>query len=138
MSKGLRIVILSTGTQKKWGIGQDARIVEQVLKESSISGYKIDSIDHIDTLTFCGARSPKHVDIQIHLETPCRAAWPWGKINIVVINPEWWPKTAWNWVLKEKGADIILFKSEQNRFDLYHIYVFLIIFFIFKSFRIYR
>ena len=116
--KALRVVIISR--QRKatvgWGIEQDARIVEQVLKETSISGHRIDSIDHIDALSFCGTRTPKSVDIQIHLEVPCRAAWPWGKMNVLVVNPEWWPTTAWNWVLNEKrGADLFIFKSEHAR-----------------------
>lgn len=119
MSKrGLRIVIISRQNKNGigWGIEQDARLVEQVLKESAISGHHISSIDHIDALSFCGARSPRPVDIQIHLEIPCRAAWPWAKLNVVVVNPEWWPKTAWNWALHEKtGADMVVFKSEHAR-----------------------
>jgi hypothetical protein len=58
------------------------------------------------------------VDVNIHLEVPCRAAWPWAKANLVVVNPEWWPKSAWNWVTappEAGGADLFLFKSAHAR-----------------------
>ena len=122
MSKALHIVILSPYSQQtdavKWGIGQDAKILEQVLKEANIgsSQTRIGAIDHIHPLSFYGARSPQFVDMQIHVETPCRAAWSWSRVNVVVVNPEWWPSHAWNWVLQEKGgADILVFKSEYAR-----------------------
>ena len=124
MNKGLHIVILSRYTKQaesqqvlNWGIGQDAKILEQVLKEANIgSSTRIEAIDHIHPLSFYGARSPKYVDIQIHVEVPCRAAWSWAKLNVVIVNPEWWPSTAWNWVLAEKtGADMLVFKSDHAR-----------------------
>ena len=118
MSKrGLRIVVLSRTPQKiNWGIGQDARIVEQVLKEAAISlSCRIESIDHIDNMSFYGgSRKPRPVDIQIHLEIPCRAAWKWATMNIVIVNQEWWTKSAWDWVFKEKNT-YMLFKSEYAR-----------------------
>lgn len=115
--KGLRIVIFSKTTSSLgWGLGQDARIIEQVLRESVIGGIvRIDSIDHIDPMTFYGgSRKPRPVDIHIHLEIPCRAAWKWAKYNIVMVNPEWWPKYALDWTFHEKtGADCFIFKSEH-------------------------
>jgi hypothetical protein len=121
MSKPLHIVILSRYSKQSealhWGIGQDAKLLEQVLKEANIgSNTRIGAIDHMHPLSFYGARPPKFVDIQIHVEIPCRAAWSWAKINVVVVNPEWWPSSAWNWVLQDKGgADIVIFKSEYAR-----------------------
>jgi len=121
---GLRIVILSRSARAvdtpAWGLGVDSRLVEQVLREIHAAGkLRIASVDHIDPISFYGGpRKPRPVDIQIHMEVPCRAAWMWAKVNLVVVNPEWWPRTAWNWVLASKengGADYILFKSAYAR-----------------------
>ena len=115
----MRVVILSRSARAAdspaWGLGTDARLVEQVLREGNSAGaYRISSIDHIDPTSFYGSpRKPQAVDIQIHLEVPCRAAWSWASYNIVVVNPEWWPRTAWNWALAD--ADIVVFKSEHAR-----------------------
>jgi hypothetical protein len=99
------IVILSRTSQ--WGLDKDAKYVEQVLREAHATrALPIASIDHMDPMEFA---NPKPVDIQIHLEIPCRLAWPWAKYNIVVVNPEWWPTTAWNWALA--AADYVVFKS---------------------------
>jgi hypothetical protein len=117
----VRILILSGSARSTdasaYGLKQDAKLVDQVLRETSIGlNLKIDSIEHIDPVTYYGGnRKLTLADIVIHLEVPCRAAWSWGRIHIVVVNPEWWPKSAWNWVLAEKGADFFLFKSEYAR-----------------------
>ena len=117
-----RVVVLSRSAREAdspaWGLGQDSKILEQVLREFNAGGHiSIDSIDHIDPISFYGSpRKPQPVDIQIHLEVPCFAAWRWAKVNIVVVNPEWWPASAWDWALKERGgADIIVFKSAHAR-----------------------
>jgi hypothetical protein len=119
---GLRIVILSRSARAvdtpAWGLGVDSRLVEQVLREIHAAGkLRIASVDHIDPMSFYGGpRKPRAVDIQIHMEVPCRAAWTWAKVNIVVVNPEWWPRDAWNWVLASKGgADVLVFKSFHAR-----------------------
>ena len=121
---GLRVVVLSRSARAidtpAWGLGVDSRLIEQVLREIHAAGkLRIASVDHIDPMSFYGGpRKPHPVDIQIHMEVPCRAAWKWSKVNIVVVNPEWWPRTAWNWVLasKEKGgADFLIFKSVHAR-----------------------
>ena len=114
-SRGLRVVIISP--KGAWGLYQDYKIIEQMLRESHAGSHvRIESIEHVDPLQFFESRKPVIADIQIHLEIPCRAAWPWGKENIVVVNPEWFPKESWNWVLAKKGgADKIVFKSEHAR-----------------------
>jgi hypothetical protein len=116
---GLRVVILSRSARAAdspaWGLGADAKLVEQMLRIGNSAGtYRISSIDHIDPTSFYGSpRKPQAVDLQIHLEVPCRAAWSWASYNIVVVNPEWWPRTAWNWALAK--ADLVVFKSEHAR-----------------------
>ncbi len=105
MSAAARVVILCRKSQ--WGLAKDAAWVEQVLREAHATRtLSIVSIDHIDPIECI---NPRPVDIQIHLEVPCRLAWPWAKYNIVVVNPEWWPATAWNWALT--AADRVVFKG---------------------------
>jgi len=120
----VRIIILSgsarTFDSTIYGLKQDAKLVEQVLRETSIGGgMKIDSVVHLDPVTFYGgSRKLTLADIVIHLEVPCRAAWKWGRSHIVVVNPEWWPKTAWDWVcvpIEKQGANFFIFKSDYAR-----------------------
>ena len=121
--RGLRICVLSGSSRTvahAYGLSQDARIIEQILRESTAGGsIKIDSVEHNDAYTYgTGNRATGMVDINIHLEVPCRMAWKYGRINIVVVNQEWWYSDAWRWVLegREKGgADILVFKSKYAR-----------------------
>jgi hypothetical protein len=100
-----RVVILSRTS--KWGLDTDAKLVEQVFREAhALKWIPVASIDHMDSYQFT---NPKPVDIQIHLEVPCRQAWSWAKLNLVVVNPEWWSNHAWNWALE--AADLLIFKS---------------------------
>jgi hypothetical protein len=124
MSSGLHIVILGRSPRnaddKGWGLGQDAKVVEMALRASHAAGHvRIASIDHIDALSFCGSgRRPRVVDINIHLEVPCRAAWRWARYNVIMVNQEWWYRGAWDWVLAPPsagGADLFLFKSAYAR-----------------------
>jgi hypothetical protein len=123
-ARPLRVVILTRSARNAdgpaWGLGVDARIVEQTLREMHAGAHvRIESIDHMDPMSFVGGpRKPRHVDLQIHLEVPCRAAWPWARTNVVVVNPEWWPASAWNWVtapVAEGGAHMFVFKSHHAR-----------------------
>lgn len=134
--RGARILILSRnggskaaeegassagGTKSpQWGLGQDSRIVEALFREVHASkDFPVECIFHEDPQSFYGGGTkPRQVDLTIHLEVPCRAAFPWSAQNWVIVNPEWWPTTAWNWVLEpvaKGGADMILFKSEHAR-----------------------
>ena len=129
MNRGLRVVILSRSSRPSdtdssngiaYGLDKDAKLIEQTLRETNASGIRIDTIDYIDPVSFYGNpnKPAQVVDVQIHLEVPCRAAWRWAKVNIVVVNPEWWPSKAWDWALKpveQGGANIIVFKSEAAR-----------------------
>ena len=120
---GLRVCILSGSSRtvaNAYGLSQDARIIEQILREAVSGGtVKIESLEHNDAYTYgTGNKATGMVDINIHLEVPCRMAWKYGRVNIVVVNQEWWYTDAWKWVLegREKGgADIIVFKSKYAR-----------------------
>lgn len=93
----------------QWGIGQDARLVENVVRGRNDRMR----IEHCDPLTW-GSTADK-ADVHIYLEQPCRLAVPWAGFNIMVVNPEWWPRNAWNWCflpVKEGGMDMFVFKSE--------------------------
>ena len=122
-SKGLRICILSGSSRKvvhAYGLDQDARIIEQILRELSANGaIKLESLSHNDAYTYgTENRAPTGVDINIHLEVPCRMAWNYARVNIVIINQEWWYRNTWDWVLAEKekgGADLLVFKSNYAR-----------------------
>lgn len=117
--KAYRVAIISTSARGNagptWGLGADGMIVEQILREChSLRHISLASVDHIDPISFYGSsRRPAMVDIQIHLEIPCRAAMRWAAVNIVVVNPEWWPVDAWNWALTE--MDYFIFKSAHAR-----------------------
>jgi len=91
-----------------------------MLREIASRGdFPIEVVEHEDPKCFYGgARKPRSFDLAIHLEIPCRAAFPWAKANWVMVNPEWWPLTAWDWVLapvEHGGAQLMLFKSEAAR-----------------------
>ena len=118
--RGHRVLILAKQTtgMPGWGLGQDARLVETMLREIASRGdFPIEVVEHEDPKCFYGgARKPRSFDLAIHLEIPCRAAFPWAKTNWVMVNPEWWPLTAWDWVLQpvEKGgANLLLFKFRR-------------------------
>jgi hypothetical protein len=132
LRRGARILILSrngggkrTADEGKegspnWGLGQDSRIVEALFREvHSSKDFPVECIFHEDPQSFYGGGTkPRQVDLTIHLEVPCRAAFPWSTQNWVIVNPEWWPTKAWDWVLEpvaKGGADMILFKSEHAR-----------------------
>ena len=71
--RGLRICVLSGSSRTvahAYGLSQDARIIEQILREASAGGsIKIDSVEHGDAYTYgTGNRATGMVDINIHLE----------------------------------------------------------------------
>lgn len=117
----LRVLLLSRRSAGLgWGLGQDSRLIETMLREIAARGdLSLEVVEHEDPMSYVGGeRKPRQVDIAIHLEVPCRAAFPWAKTNWVMVNPEWWPSTAWDWVLQpvEKGgANLLLFKSAAAR-----------------------
>jgi hypothetical protein len=119
----LRVLLLSrrtTGVGPGWGLGQDSRLLETMLREIASRGdVALEVVEHEDPMSYVGGeRKPRSVDIAIHLEVPCRAAFPWAKTNWVVVNPEWWPATAWDWVLapvEKGGAHLLVFKSAAAR-----------------------
>jgi len=121
--RGLRICILSGSSRTvahAYGLSQDARIIEQILRETNAAGsLQIDNIEHSDAYTYgTGNKASGGVDVNIHLEVPCRMAWNYARVNVVVVNQEWWYRTSWDWVFEPKergGADFIVFKTLYAR-----------------------
>lgn len=113
------IRIFAAGDGKR-GLAHDSRLIEAVLKQirlGSRNAVKAGAdwrIDQCDPLTWGSRTTP--ADLHIYLEVPCRLAFPWAAYNVVVVNQEWWPLTAWNWCLEDVekgGADLLVFKSHH-------------------------
>lgn len=113
-NRGLRVIILCNSS--KWGLAQDAKLIEQILRECNSLGHtKIDTITHMNPLQFyCGPTKPEYSDLIIHLEIPCRAAVAWAPQHIVVVNPEWWMDTSWDWAIEDKRF-LFVFKTNYGR-----------------------
>jgi hypothetical protein len=97
------------GRDSKWGLGQDAYIVERALRYLRLKedrGGGEWTYEHVDMMKWI----PSVVaDIHIYLEVPVRLAVPWAAYNVVIVNPEWWPEHAWDWAFAE--MDLFVFKS---------------------------
>lgn len=92
----LKVAILSRGAGKQqYGLGQDAKLIELSLKELHKLGKTNLVVCHKDPYMYVGE---DYVDVNIHLEVPCRAAYSYAKVNVVIPNPEWWYKKSWAWV----------------------------------------
>jgi Glycosyl transferase family 2 len=101
----LSIVIFSRGAGKQqYGLGQDARLLELTFRELSKTHGTQGTIIHKDPYMYVGSGLPEPADVHIHVEVPCKAAFPWAKVNIVIPNPEWWYKEAWSWVPDEPSV----------------------------------
>ena len=98
------IRIFAGGSQ--WGLGHDSRMVTAAFRSSGAS------IEYCDPITWLPpkeeARS-RPADIHIYLEQPCRLAIASARLNVMVVNPEWFPATAWNWCAAE--MDLFVFKT---------------------------
>lgn len=96
----LRVVIFSWGAgNQQYGLGQDARIMESMIRTLAPTT----EVAHKDPHAFVGRGKPIPADIHVYLEVPCRVAFAWARVNIVIPNAEWWYTRAWSWVA-EAGA----------------------------------
>lgn len=98
----MNIIIFSKGAgNQQYGLGLDAKLLMNTLKDI----VKNANIKHCDPYTFVGkGKMPQVSDVHIYLEIPCRVAFPWAKLNIVIPNQEWWYKNEWSWVFDEPSA----------------------------------
>jgi hypothetical protein len=112
----LTVGILSRGAGKQqYGLGQDAKLIELTLRELIATGKSKLTIIHKDPYMFM---QEEPIDVYIHLELPCRAAFPLAKVNIVIPNPEWWFKAEWSWV--EKESSVIMFHKTEHSSRLFN------------------
>ena len=103
---GHKVVIFSRGAgNQQYGLGLDARLLEQTLLDMGIVPK------HQDPYMYVGTES---ADIHIYLEVPCKAAFPWARLNVIIPNAEWWLTDAWSWALTEPSA-FFLFKSRHSK-----------------------
>lgn len=93
------IRIFAGGSQ--WGLGHDSRMVAATFRGASI--------EHCDPITWLPGSGSRPADIHIYLEQPCRLAISSARLNVMVVNPEWFPATAWNWCAAE--MDLFVFKT---------------------------
>jgi len=102
----MNVVIFSQGAgNQQYGLGHDAKLLETMLRELNHSGKAALNIKHRDAHSFIGnGKLPVVSDIHIYIEVPCRVAYPWAKVNIVIPNQEWWYKNEWSWVFEEPST----------------------------------
>jgi hypothetical protein len=87
-------VIILSNKSNTFGLQQDVNNLLEILGG-----------EHCDPLEY-----PKAADIIIHLEVPAYVWMPYGKKNILVVNPEWFQFHAWNSYLSK--FDHIITKDE--------------------------
>ncbi len=111
------IRIFASGSSRKWGQGVDAEQIASVLRYQRLKTDRREwRIEHCDPMTWTPGPRPEVADLHIFNEVPARLAMPWARYNLVVVNPEWWPRTAWDWTMApvaEGGMDLFVFKSES-------------------------
>jgi len=92
----LKVLIFCSNSSVKYGLGKDAAILENALKERSLKSDSVKlSIMHLDPRT---AQIP-FADVAFHIEVPCRLALPYCKKHYFIVNPEWFYKDEWKWAL---------------------------------------
>jgi len=91
------------------GIQKDAKLLEENLASvARAQGQSIGKVKHFDS-----REVPVMCDIIIHLEIPYYSWIPYGRYNIVMVNPEWWVSEAYDAYLSQ--FDLVLFKNEAVR-----------------------
>lgn len=112
MNSILNVVIFSQAAgNQQYGLGQDAKLLEAVLREMNATGKNKINFKHKDPHTYVGQGSiPTLSDVHIYLEVPCRAAFPWAKVNVIIPNQEWWYKNEWSWVLDDPSS-VFLYRT---------------------------
>ena len=94
-------VTLVYNRSNPFGIAEDSKVIEGLLKEM---GTDFAPVRHVDRL-----EPPMPMDVCIHLEMPCTTWMPWARVNILMVNPEWWVP-AWDCLLPR--FDAIYVKTE--------------------------
>ena len=95
-------VTLVYNRSNPFGIYEDSKVIEGLLKEI---GSDFAPVRHVDRL-----EPPHPMDVCIHLEMPCTTWMPWARVNILMINPEWYVP-AWDCLLPRFDAVYVKVKG---------------------------
>ena len=98
------------GNGRKWGLGVDAQLVGELLERMREvrGGIQVEHCDPVMWIPKAGGEDGV-ADCHVYLEVPSRLAVAWARYNVLVVNPEWFPQTAWDWTNQE--MDLFVFKS---------------------------
>lgn len=91
-------IIILANKSNQYGLHKDVAGIRKVL-----GGY---TVKHYDPL-----EPPVPADILIHLEVPAYGWAPWGRVNILMVNPEHW-ETAWDAYLPK--FDTVIARDEAT------------------------
>lgn len=95
-------------TANVFGLQKDAEILAKSLP---LAGRKVGHA--IGKVKVCDSREPPSVcDICIHVEIPQPAWFQWARINVILVNTEWWLEDKWSayW----DNFDIALFRDSAS------------------------
>jgi hypothetical protein len=101
MSSTIKQVVFLYNKSNPYGISQDVKVLEKVLKKVG----KV-HIRHSDPL-----EPPIVCDLAIHFEVPIYSYYPWARMNVVVVNPEWW-EDGWDSYLNRTEG--LFFKCQKD------------------------
>jgi hypothetical protein len=96
-------IIILANKSNQYGLNKDVAGIRKVL-----GGY---SVAHCDPL-----EPPVAADILIHLEVPAYGWAPWGRVNIIMVNPEHWVP-AWDIYLPKFDVVIVRDKHAEALFS---------------------
>ncbi len=99
-------VVLLYNRSNPFGLSKDATFIEETLRKK----HGILCV-HADPL-----EAPIQADVALHLEQPVYSWQAWARVNVLIVNPEWYVPEAYNSYIDK--FDILVFKNEsaQKRF----------------------
>ena len=96
-------VVLLYNRSNPFGLKKDAAFLDQMLRK------KVGIVaTHADPL-----EPPIQADVAIHLEQPVYVWQSWARVNILIVNPEWYVPEAYNSYMEH--FDIVVFKNQVAR-----------------------
>lgn len=96
-------VVLLYNRSNSYGLAKDAKILEESLRAAGVY-----TIQHCDPL-----EPPQPVDIVFHLEQPSYVWMGWSRVNILVVNPEWYVPESYNAYMSK--FDLVIFKNQSAK-----------------------
>lgn len=103
-------VVIVYNKSNHFGLQNDAELLAEALPfaSRSVPGIHIGKVKCVDA-----REPPTPCDICIHLEVPYAVWFPWAKMNVMMVNHEWWQVDKWReyW----SSFDIALFRDEEAK-----------------------